>query len=163
MAKFCEHCGAQLEDDAKFCDSCGKPVESESAIDVAPPASINFAPPATNSAAKTTIQIFRKWRFVDFLYAANVFVDGIQIGKVSNGQTKIFDATPGVHKLQLKMNWSFFSGFLRSPEIDFRIERGDALKFNCDFNFGAFMTITGFFIWKALFCGFKVIKIEQAH
>ena len=89
------------------------------------------------------------------------FVDGIQIGKLSNGQTKIFEVTPGVHKLRVKMNWSFFSGFLRSNEFDFRIEKGDALKFNCDFNFGAFMMITGLFIWKSLFCGFKVMKIEQ--
>lgn len=153
MAKFCENCGAELEDGAKFCDSCGNAVEAESIS--------NAAEPVSNSDSKTTIQIFRKWRFVDFLYAANVFVDGIQIGKVSNGQTRIFDVTPGVHKLQLKMNWSFLSGFLRSREMDFRIERGDALKFNCDFNFGAFMTITCLFMWKALFCGFKVIKIEQ--
>ncbi len=161
MAKFCEHCGAELETEAKFCNSCGTPVEAETTtVNVAPP--VNNSNVANSSNATTTIQIFRKWRFVDFLYAANVFIDGIQVGKVSNGQTKIFEVTPGVHKLRLKMNWSFFSGFLRSREMDFRIEKGDALKFNCDFNFGAFMTITGLFLWKSLFCGFKVMKIEQA-
>jgi len=115
------------------------------------------------SEAKTTIEIFRKWRWVDFLFGANVLVDGVKIGKVSNGQTKIFEVTPGVHQLQLKMNWSFLSGFLRSRPTDFRIDEGGALKFNCDFTFGALATLTGFWMFMAFFSGFKVIKIEQLN
>lgn len=152
MAKFCEHCGAELDAGAKFCNSCGNAVEETISQNIAPVSAGN---------ATTTIELFRKWRWVDFLFAANVFVDGIQVGKLSNGQTKIFEVTPGVHKLQLKMNWSFMSGFLRSDATDFRINAGDALKFNCNFKFGAFATVTGLWMPISLFSGFKVIKIEQ--
>lgn len=152
MAKFCEHCGAELEDGTKFCDSCGNPTETTALQSYNPPPEKNLT---------TTIQISRKWRWVDLFFAENVYVDGIKIGKVSNGQSKIFEVQPGIHKLQLKMNWSFFSGFLRSRPTDFRIEEGNALRFTSDFTFGAFATITGFWMFSWLFSGFKVIKIEQ--
>lgn len=30
MPKFCEHCGAPLEEDAKFCTDCGHPIDQPS-------------------------------------------------------------------------------------------------------------------------------------
>ena len=147
---FCTNCGSQIADDVKFCPSCGNALEKTIPQNIAPAV-------AGNANAATTIELFRKWRWVDFLFAANVFIDGIKSGKLNNGKTKIFEVTPGIHSLQLKMNWSL----LRSDVKDFRINAGEALKFECNFIFGAFSTISGFWGLTALFNWFKVIKIEQ--
>lgn len=154
MAKFCQNCGAELEEGAKFCNSCGTAVAEE--LESVPTQPIKNAP--------TTIQIFRKWRFVGFIYADNIYIDGIKIGKVSNGEaSKIFEVTPGIHQIQLKKNFSLLSGFIRSNPMDFRIEQGEALKFESDFTFGTFSTIMGFWFFSWLFSGFKIIKIEQKN
>ena len=34
--RFCEECGAPLEDDAKFCEECGTPVEPLTADEDSP-------------------------------------------------------------------------------------------------------------------------------
>ncbi len=109
----------------------------------------------------TMIQISRKWRWVNFIFDEKVYIDDVKVGAVSNGQSKVFNVTPGAHKLQLKMTYPILSSFIRSQPTDFRINNGENLKFNCDFTFGAFATLTGFGFLIALFNGFKVIKIEQ--
>lgn len=148
MAKFCSSCGAPLEEGANFCDKCGTSQSGE-----------------TQNVAQqpTTIQIFRKWRWVDFIFDEEVYVDNVKIGAVSNGQTKTFDVAPGAHKLQLKTTYPVLSFFLSSHPTDFRINNGATLKFNCDFIFGAFATVTGLSLFSILFNGFKVIKIEQEN
>lgn len=143
MAKFCSSCGAPLEEGAKFCEKCG----ASQAVGQQP----------------TTIQISRKWRFVNLVFDEEIYVDEVKIDAVSNGQTKTFDVAPGAHKLQLKMTYPILSGFFRSNPTDFRINNGETLKFNCDYIFGAFATITGFGFLIALFNGSKVIKIEQEN
>ena len=165
MAKFCSNCGAELEEGSKFCDSCGAKVEEEQQeLAVAPLPSMQTAPNKSAKSSKTTIQIFRKWRFVGFIFADNIYIDGIKVGKVSNGEaSSIIEVTPGIHQIQLKKNYSFLAGFLRSRPTDFRIEEGEALKFNSDFNFGTLSTIFGFWTFKSLFSGFKVIKVEQQN
>lgn len=146
MAKFCSSCGAPLEEGMKFCEKCGA-------------AQTVGAQPAVQQS--TMIQISRKWRWVDFIFDEEVYIDDIKVGAVSNGQSKVFNVTPGAHKLQLKMTYPILSFFLRSHPTEFRINNGENLKFNCDFTFGAFATVTGFAWFIALFNGFKVIKIEQ--
>ena len=142
MAKFCSSCGAPLEEGMKFCEKCGAAQ------------TVGVQPAVQQS---TMIQISRKWRWVDFIFDEKVYIDDVKVGAVSNGQSKVFNVTPGAHKLQLKMNFSF----LRSHPIEFRINNGENLKFNCNFTFGAFATVTSFWFFIALFNGFKVIKIEQ--
>lgn len=157
MAKFCQNCGAELEEGAKFCDSCSAAVEADVQIEVA-------NSPTQSKSSLTTIQIFRKWRFVGCIYADNIYIDGIKIGKVSNGEaSKIFEVTPGVHQIQLKKNFSFLSGFIRSKPTDFRIEQGEALQFESDFTFGTLSTIFGVWFFSWLFSGFKIIKIEKKN
>ena len=146
MAKFCSSCGAALEEGVKFCAKCGAAQSGEVQSGARQP---------------TTIQISRKWRWANLIFDEEVYVDDVKIGAVSNGQSKVFDVAPGAHKLQLKMTYPILSMFFKSHPTDFRIENGEALKFNCNFTFGAFATITGFCFFIALFNGFKVIKIEQ--
>ena len=146
MAKFCSSCGASLEDGAKFCDKCGASQSGETQ-------NVGRQP--------TTIQISRKWRLLNFMFASEVYVDKVKIGKVSNGQTKIFEVAPGVHKLQLKMTYPLFSCFCRSHEFEFRIEDGKTLKFNSDYVAATRLPIIGDII--SLFYGFKIIHIEQEN
>ena len=148
MAKFCSSCGAALEEGMKFCAKCGAAQGGEVQSGARQP---------------TTIQISRKWRFVDFIFDEEVYVDDVKIGAVSNGQSKVFDVAPGAHKLHMKTTYPILSFFLRSHPTDFRIDNGEALKFNCDFTFGAFATVTGLSFFSILFNGFKVIKIEQEN
>ena len=148
MAKFCSSCGAPVEEGMKFCAKCGAAQGGEVQSGAQQP---------------TTIQISRKWRWVDFIFDEEVYVDDVKIGAVSNGQSRTFDVAPGAHKLQLKMTYPILSMFFKSHPTDFRIESGEALKFNCDFIFGAFATVTGLHAFIALFNGFKVIKIEQEN
>lgn len=148
MAKFCSSCGAPVEEGMKFCAKCGAAQGGEVQSGAQQP---------------TTIQISRKWRWANLIFDEEVYVDDVKIGAVSNGQSKIFDVAPGLHKLQLKMTYPILSAFFKSKPTDFRIDNGEALKFNCDYIFGAFATVTGFAFFIALFNGFKVIKIEQEN
>ena len=141
MAKFCSSCGAPLEEGMRFCEKCGTPqvVENQSA----------------------TIQISRAWRFVCFLFDAEVYIDDVKIGTVGNGKSQTFTVSPGAHKLQLKLTYPLLTLFTRSEPKDFQIRGGETLKFNCDYTFGTFATITGFHVLIALAKGFKDIKVEQ--
>ena len=145
MAKFCSNCGAQLEDGVKFCGSCG--------------AAQDAVQQATTQA--TTIQISRTWRFVNLLFDEEIYIDDVKIGAVSNGKSATFNIAPGAHKLQVKMTYPLLSGFLHSKPLDFNINSGENLKFNCNYIFGTLATITGFGFFTTIFNGFKVIKIEK--
>lgn len=145
MAKFCSSCGAPLEEGMRFCDKCG--------------ASQEVNQQSSNVASKATIQISRKWRLLNFMFADEVYIDGVKIGTVSNGQTKTFEVNPGAHKLQLKMTYPLITVFVRSKVVDFNIEKGQTLKFKRDYSFGARMPIIGNF--TCLLYGFKIISIEQ--
>lgn len=147
MAKFCSSCGASLEDDAKFCEKCGA-AQTVGQSD-------NNRP--------TQIQLARKWRFPNLIFDEVVYIDDVKVGALSNGQTKIFEVAPGTHKLQLKMTYPLLSCFFRSRPMDIHINKGDTLKFNCDFIFGKFAAMTGFAFFIALFNGFNAIKIEPAN
>lgn len=148
LAKFCSNCGAQLEDGVKFCGSCGA---AQNAVQQA----------TVQSPQSTTIQISRTWRFVNFLFDEEIYIDDVKIGAVSNGKSQTFNISPGKHKLQVKMTYPFLSGFFHSKPMDFNINGGENLKFNCNYIFGTLATVTGFGFIITIFNGFKVIKIEQ--
>lgn len=141
MAKFCQNCGAPLEEGMRFCEKCGTPqvVENQPAV----------------------IEISRAWRFVACIFDAEVYVDDAKIGVVGNGKSQTFTVSPGAHKLQLKLTYPLLTSFYRSPVMDFKVRGGETLKFNCDYTFGTFATITGFCFLMGFAKGFKVIKVEQ--
>ena len=141
MANFCSNCGAPLEEGMRFCEKCGTPqvVEPQQA----------------------TIQISRVWRLVAFLFDAEVYIDDAKIGAVGNGKTQTFTISPGAHKLQLKLTYPIITLFTQSEPKEFKIRGGETLKFNCNYTFGTFATITGLFFFISLAKGFKVIKVEQ--
>lgn len=51
-----------------------------------------------------------------------VFIDGIEVGKITNGGTEEYLVKPGVHTMQCKVDWC------SSPETDFAVN-SDESKF----------------------------------
>ena len=103
------------------------------------------------------IEVYRVSRMVGLLCSCKIFLDDIEIGRVSNGDKQRFEVTPGLHEIRIKMNWSF----LKSRPFSFKIKNGDFIRLRSDFTFGAFATFIGWWTVKAIFSGGKVIKIEQ--
>src|SRR5262245_60431390 len=50
----------------------------------------------------TVLEITRPKTYVAMLVPHRIFVDDIEIGKVSNGTTRTFEVSPGLHTVQIK-------------------------------------------------------------
>jgi hypothetical protein len=61
----------------------------------------------------------------DLLRRYAVLIDGVQAGKIGRGQTLRFDVSPGVHKLQLKIDWC------SSTPLTAEAELGKSVYFAC--------------------------------
>lgn len=103
------------------------------------------------------IEIFRISRVVGMLCACKVYIDNVEIGRISNGDKQRFEVLPGLHEIRIRMNWSF----LKSRPFSFKIKAGDFVRLRSDFTFGGFATFCGWWFWKSIFSGGKVIKIEE--
>jgi len=70
------------------------------------------------------IRIKRDSGYADRLRAYKVLLDGEVIGEISNDQQFEFDAAPGKHQIQLKIDWC------TSNRVDFEKEQ-DTVEFEC--------------------------------
>jgi hypothetical protein len=61
----------------------------------------------------------------DLLRRYAVLIDGVQAGRIGRGQTLRFDVPPGVHKLQLKIDWCV------STRLTAEVEPGKSVYFAC--------------------------------
>lgn len=104
-----------------------------------------------------SIEVYRVSRWVGMLCACKIYLDGTEIGRISNGNKQRFEISAGLHEISIKMNWSF----LKSRPFSFKIKDGDFIRLRFDFTFGAFATMTSWWMIKAIFSGGKVIEIEQ--
>jgi hypothetical protein len=52
-----------------------------------------------------TIRINRKREFINLFRNYKIFIDGLQVGKVSNGEIKEFEITEGKHIVTAKIDW----------------------------------------------------------
>ena len=111
----------------------------------------------TTTQEPAIIEVYRISRWVGMLCACKIFLDDNEIGRVSNGDKKKFEISPGLHEIRIKMNWSF----LKSRPFSFKIKNGDFTRLRFDFTFGGFATFTSWWMVKSIFSGGKVIKIEQ--
>ena len=103
------------------------------------------------------IEVYRVSRMVGLFNSCKIYLDDVEIGRVSNGDKQRFEIPEGLHEIRIKLNWSF----LKSRPFSFKIKNGDFIKLRSDFNFGGFATFIGWWFWKAIFSGGKVIKIEK--
>ncbi|MCA8985852.1 MAG: hypothetical protein R3C12_22920 [Planctomycetaceae bacterium] len=84
------------------------------------------------------IRIKRDTGYVDSLRAYIVVLDGNVIGEIENGQQVEFDVAPGMHHLNLKIDWC------RSNIIDFEVNQ-DAIEFECGSNLRGFKVLLAIF------------------
>lgn len=70
----------------------------------------------------TKIILHRKSEFMNKLRGIKVFIDGMEVGKITNGATEKYAVKPGVHTIQCKIDWC------SSPMIDL-VVNSDESKF----------------------------------
>jgi hypothetical protein len=76
----------------------------------------------------STITISRDSGYADYLRDYRVLVDGGEIGRIANGQTKTFPLEPGSHQLVMKISWC------SSNTVAFSLMAGESAHFNCGSN-----------------------------
>jgi len=86
-----------------------------------------------------TITIARGAGYADWFRAYHVMLDGEEIGRIGNGETKSFAITPGQHRLALKIDWC------GSNELSFSTAVDNLLTFQCDCACRGLRLLTGFY------------------
>ena len=82
-----------------------------------------------------------------------IYVDGVKVGKVGNGESKILAMTSGRHELKLKNVF----GLEMSETIHFEIEQDQHLKFSCKYLPKAYIPFIWFLFSK------KVIELKKTN
>jgi len=73
--------------------------------------------------AMPTIQIKRTSEYINRFRDYQLYLDGVKVGAVANGQTQTLEVTPGRHTLEAKIDWC------SSPEIAFDIAGDETRTF----------------------------------
>jgi hypothetical protein len=63
--------------------------------------------------------------YQDRARAYKVMLDGQEVGRVKRGESVSFDAAPGAHQLQMKIDWA------TSEPLDIQVAPGQDLRFEC--------------------------------
>ena len=63
--------------------------------------------------------------YQDRARAYKVMLDGEEMGRVKRGESVSFDAAPGAHQLQMKIDWA------TSEPLDIEVAAGQDLRFEC--------------------------------
>lgn len=51
------------------------------------------------------IKIHRSPSFATALRRIPIFIDNVEVGKISDNETKEFDVTPGPHEIRVELDW----------------------------------------------------------
>lgn len=136
MSKICKKCNVEINDNEKICSKCGV-VQSENK---------EFIP---------TIEVLRESSIVGCLLSYSVFVDGVKIGIIKNGEKRRFQIDPGLHEIYIKQNWSW----CYSPKISFLLK--DFSKFSCKPKVGLLGVIFGRVVLYLIFKRHKFIALQE--
>lgn len=111
---FCHKCGTKIADDATFCHKCGTKVVNMDATKQVPIVSqenLNSENVYTLLSKKNTETLLDSVKMVISIdkvtgkaystYTFPIFVDGIQIGDLANGQTTAYRILPGHHLIKI--------------------------------------------------------------
>ena len=80
---FCPNCGKEIEK-GNFCPSCGNKIEGN------------------DNGRKVSLTITRNKKIMGFAISFPIFVDGVEIGKLKNGQSLNYEVSEGIHKVLFK-------------------------------------------------------------
>lgn len=76
----------------------------------------------------TSIFVTRANAYADHLRDYQLLLNDKEIGRIAQGETRIFNIPPGTHKLRLKIDWC------GSNFIEFNITDGKCCHFECGSN-----------------------------
>jgi hypothetical protein len=76
----------------------------------------------------TTISLNRDSGYADRRREYRVLLDGLEIGRIGNGERKIFEVIPGQHRLAIRIDWC------ATDAISFLAVQDQIAKFNCGSN-----------------------------
>jgi len=61
----------------------------------------------------------------DVLRFYKIYVDGRRVGKFWRNRSATVSVSPGIHRVQLKVDWGF------SPELEISVAEGDQINLRC--------------------------------
>lgn len=99
------------------------------------------------------LRIKRDSGYADRLRDYSVILDGIQTGKIGNGETKEFPIPPGQHELRLKVDWC------GSNAIQFAASNNDILGFSARSNLQGVKLLAA--VWYVFFAPKSWIVLER--
>lgn len=171
--KFCEKCQKEYSDDVEVCEICGQPlnVQEKSVPEEKALSAVNVkktpmesVPPAgevetsTNVASPADIEVERTSSlFAAFFYKMRILVDGQEMGRLGNGDKIRFKVPPGIHEIRVKM--TLLGG--SSRPLSFQVKSGEFKRFRAGKTFGSFSMFTGWWMFKFIFSGGKIWKVED--
>ncbi|QHZ48864.1 MULTISPECIES: hypothetical protein [Bacillus] len=94
-----------------------------------------------------TSQYMNKWR------GFSVLIDGVEAGKIKDGESVRMDLPPGEHTIQVKIDWC------TSQILRFTLDEGEVLKFRCGSPIRGWKIFAGLF--SVLGSPEKYLFIEQ--
>jgi hypothetical protein len=100
----------------------------------------------------TTIRLKRDSGYADRLRKYRVLLDGQEIGRIGDGEEKVFEITSGQHQLVVKVDWA------KTPAVSFVAGQGQTAKFSCGSNLRGFRLI--FALYYAIFASGKYLWLR---
>lgn len=74
---------------------------------------------------ETYIEVNRTSQYINKMRRFSVLIDGVEAGKIKDGERLRIDLQPGEHDIQVKINWC------TSQTLRFILDEGEVLKFRC--------------------------------
>ena len=65
------------------------------------------------------IEVKRSSQYANRMRAIEIFVDDKSVGKLANGESKVFEVMPGEHRVYAKIDWC------KTPEISVSVDAGE--------------------------------------
>ena len=95
--------------------------------------------------------VVRSSEFVNLFRSYKIFIDGKEIGSVSNSSSVELELESGKHIIQLKIDWC------TSNQIEFEIEENETKSFNVE----AAKWASIFMLWYITFGSGGLLKLSQ--
>ncbi|SDZ38566.1 hypothetical protein SAMN05421736_11190 [Evansella caseinilytica] len=103
---------------------------------------------------KTYIEISRTSQYVNKLGKFSVLIDGVERGKIKDGESVRMGVLPGEHLIEVKVDWCI------SEALTFTLHEGEVRKFRCGSPLRGWKIF--FVLYYVLFLPKKYLFIEQA-
>lgn len=100
------------------------------------------------------IKIFREKSWADSLREYKIIIDGKELDRIKQGETKTLELAPGDHEIYLKID------FCRSRKINFNVANASEARFRCK---GLTFRESWFYLFIVLLFFTRYIKLEKVN